>query len=241
MASDSPVDDVDNTINSDTEQEGLRAIYSGRFPEEDAAHRLWRRELWRILVDDYFSRWIDDGATVLDFGCGRGEFINAVRAKRRIGVDLRQGLAQHLDDGVEFVSTSGVRVPSIADGTVDVIFCSNLLEHLPDRATITRLFREFERMLSPKGRLLILGPNLRYTGAAYWDFFDHILPITDKSLVEALATADLVPEKLIPRFLPYTTVGSRLFPLILVRAYLRLPLAWRFFGAQFFAVTRPKT
>jgi SAM-dependent methyltransferase len=234
MASDSQ-EDVDGDVRDD-----LRAIYEGRFPKEDAAHQQWRQGLWQILVDDYFSRWIDRDATVLDFGCGHGEFINAVQAKRRIGVDVRQGLDKHLSDGVEFMSTSDVRVPSIADGTVDVVFCSNLLEHLPDRETVTRLLREFERMLTPTGRLLILGPNLRYTGSAYWDFFDHILPITDKSLVEALATAALVPETLIPRFLPYTTVGSRLVPLGFVRAYLRIPLAWRFLGAQFFAVSRRK-
>lgn len=225
---------------SPSSRDDLEAIYERRFPEEDAAHRAWRRDLWCILVEDFFSSWIDESATVLDFGCGYGEFINAVRAERRIGVDLREGVATYLDAGVEFVSTPDVRVPAIADGTVDVIFCSNLLEHLPDRATVTRLLREFERMLGPDGRLLLLGPNLRYTGAAYWDFFDHILPFTDKSLVEALATAEMEPERLIPRFLPYTTVGSRLLPLALVRIYLRLPLAWRFFGAQFFAVSRPK-
>lgn len=237
MASDSHPDEGGGDRD---ERDDLQAIYEQRFPEEGAAHSQWRRGLWQILVDDFFSRWIEEDATVLDFGCGHGEFINAVRAKRRIAVDIRHASAQYLDDGVEFVSASDVRVPSIADGTLDVIFCSNLLEHLPDRATVTRLLREFERMLLPTGRLLILGPNLRYTGSAYWDFFDHILPITDKSLVEALATADLVPEKLIPRFLPYTTVGSRRVPLALVRPYLRMPLAWRFFGAQLFAVSRPK-
>lgn len=234
MASDSPAGEGGH------ERDGLQAIYEQRFPEENEAHKRWRQALWRILVDDFFSNWIREDATVLDFGCGHGEFINAVRAERRIAVDARKAAAQHLDEGVEFVATSDVQVPSIANGTVDVIFCSNLLEHLPDRASVTRLLREFERMLSSTGRLLILGPNLRYTGSAYWDFFDHILPITDKSLVEALATADLVPEKLIPRFLPYTTVGSRLVPLALVRPYLRLPLAWRIFGAQFFVVSRPK-
>jgi dolichol-phosphate mannosyltransferase len=222
----------------DQERSDLQAIYEQRFPEEDDTHKRWRQELWRILVDDYFSRWIEADATVLDFGCGHGEFINAVRAGRRIAVDVRETAAKYLDEGVEFVSASDVRIPSVADNSVDVIFCSNLLEHLPDRETVTRLLREFARMLSSNGRLLILGPNLRYTGSAYWDFFDHILPITDKSLIEALATADLVPEKVIPRFLPYTTVGSRLIPLALVRPYLRIPLAWRFFGAQFFAVSR---
>jgi dolichol-phosphate mannosyltransferase len=180
-------------------------------------------------------------ATVLDFGCGQGEFINAVRTRRRIGVDLRSGLEGHLDEGVEFVHTRDGRLAEIASGEIDVVFCSNLLEHLPSRQAVTDLLREFARVLSPIGRLLVLGPNLRYTGATYWDFFDHVVPLTDRSLVEALATADLTVETLIPRFLPYTTVGSRLFPLWCVRGYLRIPLAWRFFGAQFFAVTRPRS
>ncbi len=225
---------------TDDERNDLTAIYERRFPEEDAVRGRWRRELWRTLVDGFFSRWIDESATVLDFGYGHGEFINAVRARRRIGVEVQRSLAVHLDARVEFVLASDTRVPSVGDGSVDVIFCSNLLEHLPDRESVTCLLREFERMLSPTGRVLILGPNLRYTGPAYWDFFDHILPITDKSLVEALATADLEPETLIPRFLPYTTVRSRLFPLALVRLYLRLPLVWRLLGAQFFAVARSK-
>ncbi len=88
--------------------------------------------------------------------------------------------------------------------------------------------------------MLILGPNLRYTGSAYWDFFDHILPLTHFSLAEALGAGGFEVEMLIPRFLPYTAVGMRRVPLPLVRWYLRLPIAWKLFGAQFFAVARPE-
>jgi len=217
---------------------GGEAIYSERFPEEDAAQAAWRREIWRVLVADFFSRWIPEDARVLDFGCGFGEFINAVRARRRIGVDLRESVRERLAEGVEFARVEGTRLPQLADASLDVIFCSNLLEHLPDRETVTDLLREFHRLIGPQGRVLLLGPNLRYTGAAYWDFFDHVLPFTHRTLLEALATADLTAETLIPRFLPYTTVGARRTPVALVRLYLRWPLAWRFLGAQFFAVAR---
>jgi SAM-dependent methyltransferase len=217
------------------------AIYARRFPENDPVRARWRRALWQVLVDGFFSRWIPHEGTVLDFGCGQGEFINAVRARRRIAVDARPDLERHLATGVEFICTPDIRLPQIADGTVDVVFCSNLLEHLPDRKTVTMLLRECARVLRPgTGRLLVLGPNLRYTGASYWDFFDHVLPFTDRSLVEALATANFAPEKLIPRFLPYTTVGSPRVPVVLVRWYLRLPLCWRVLGGQFFAVARPR-
>lgn len=189
-------------------------------------------------MQDWFSRWIPAEATVVDFGCGHGEFINAVNARRRVGVDIREDVRERLGPGVEFQLARDAALPQLADGSADVVFCSNLLEHLRDRETVTALLREFGRVLSPAGRLLVLGPNLRYTGPAYWDFFDHVLPFTHVTLVEALATADLEAETLIPRFLPYTTVGSRLTPLPLVRLYLRLPLAWRWMGAQFFAVAR---
>lgn len=220
------------------DQARVDAIYAHRFPGDDGAHERWRRELWQVLVDDFFSRWLPPDGVVLDFGCGSGEFVNAVRARRRIGVDARESSRGSLAEGVEFVVSNGPLMPGVEDGSVDALFCSNLLEHLPDRETVTALFVECRRVLSSSGRLLVLGPNLRYTGAAYWDFFDHILPFTERSLVEALATGGFEVERLIPRFLPYSTVGARRTPSALVRLYLRLPLAWRFLGAQFFAVAR---
>ena len=220
------------------EEEGVDAIYALRFPEWDEGHAQWRRELWTVLVDDFFSRWIPADGCVVDYGCGTGEFINAVKARRRIGVDLRSASQAALDAGVEFLEPQGVRMPGVGDAEADLVFCSNLIEHLPDRETVTRLFREFHRVLGPDGRLLLLGPNLQYTGAAYWDFFDHVLPFTHHSVAEALASAGLEVEESIPRFLPYTTVGARRTPLALVRLYLKLPLAWRAMGAQFFFVAR---
>ena len=215
------------------------AIYSLRFPEAARGHAEWRQRLWQVLVDDFFSRWIPADACVVDFGCGSGEFINAVSARRRIGVDLRASSRDALAEGVEFCEPEGVRVPGLGDGEADVVFCSNLLEHLPDRESVTALLGEVHRLLGSEGRLLLLGPNLRYTGPAYWDFFDHVLPLTHHSVAEALATAGLRVETSIPRFLPYTTVGSRRIPLALVRSYLKFPLFWRLMGAQFFCVARP--
>lgn len=219
-----------------SELASLDAVYGHRFGEESSERQAWRRAVWQVLVDDFFSRWIPSDATVLDFGCGMGEFINAVRCARRFGVDARPSVTRHLAAGVEFRQAEGVRLPQLASRSVDVVFCSNLLEHLPDRAAVRALFEEFHRLLSARGRLLLLGPNLRYTGPAYWDFFDHVLPITHHSLVEALAGAGFAVQTLLPRFLPYTTVGARLTPPALVRLYLRAPPLWRLFGAQFFAV-----
>ncbi len=29
--------------------------------------------------------------------------------------------------------------------------------------------------------MLVLQPNIRYVGGAYWDFLDHHLPLTDRT------------------------------------------------------------
>ena len=87
-------------------------------------------------------------------------------------------------------------------------------------------------MLRPGGRLLILQPNIRYAGGKYWDYFDHHLPLTERSLVEALGLAELTPVEVRPRFLPFTTKSRLPQHPLLVWLYLKLPLAHRLLDQQ---------
>ena len=218
--------------------ERVDAIYAQRFPERDVTRAEWRRNLWKVLVDGFFVRWIPADAVVLDYGCGAGEFINAVEARRRIGVDARDFARETLDEGVEFSTPVGIHIPEVEDGSVDVVFCSNLLEHLPDRETVTALLVEFRRVLRPDGRLLILGPNLRYTGGEYWDFFDHHIPLTHRSMSELLTLTGFELQEVRPRFLPYTSKSLLPQHPLLVRLYLRVRPAHWILGKQMFIVAR---
>ena len=67
----------------------------------------------------------------------------------------------------------------------------------------------------------------------YWDFFDHQLPFSDRTMVE-IAGFRVVEVR--PRFLPYTTKGA--FPSwpVLVKLYLRMPILHRLLGKQMFLV-----
>jgi hypothetical protein len=71
-------------------------------------------------------------------------------------------------------------------------------------------------------------------------FFDHITPVDDRALAEAFAVTGFDVELDIPRFLPYTTKSRLPSGPGLVKLYLRVPLAWRFLGAQAFMVGRPR-
>ena len=94
-------------------------------------------------------------------------------------------------------------------------------------------------LLKAGGRVIVLQPNIRFVGAAYWDFIDHRVALTDKSLAEAGDLAGLRQVALIPRFLPYSTKGRLPSHPLLVRAYLKLPPVWRILGRQTLYVAEP--
>ena len=216
-------------VNSDLQQ-----IYARRSTDLEAPGRaaVWR-EITRFL-----ERWIAPDATVLDIGCDRGSFINAVTAGRKIAVDLRE-VGAYLDADVEFILSDGLALlDHLPAGSVDVAFMSNYLEHLRSRDDVLEQLKVAARVLRPGGRLIVLQPNIRLVGFSYWDFFDHQTALTERSLEEAAITAGFETERLIARFLPYTAKSRVPRSALLVRAYLRLPPAWLLFGRQTLLVAR---
>ena len=121
---------------------------------------------------------------------------------------------------------------------VDVAFVSNFFEHLPTKRDLLKTLTEVVRVLRPGGRLLILQPNIRYVGGAYWDFFDHELPLTERSLIEALELVGLKPIEVRPRFLPFTSKSAIPQHPALVWLYLKIPIMHRLLGRQSWIVAR---
>jgi SAM-dependent methyltransferase len=214
-------------------QTNLATIYARRFQQAGLARR---RRVWQVLCDDFFNRWVDPNSSVLDLACGYGEFINAVRARRKLAIDLNADARQFLDQDVTFYQSSAADLAPIANRSIDLVFTSNFLEHLPSKQACTDLFVEVARVLRPGGRFIILGPNIRYAYREYWDFYDHCLPLSDRSLAEGLVACGFAIERIIPRFLPYTMNSNLPTGDWAIRLYLKLPLAWRIIGKQFLVV-----
>jgi len=84
----------------------------------------------------------------------------------------------------------------------DVVFESNTLEHFPDKSVLTRVVREVHRKIKPGGRFILLQPNIRYTGGAYWDFYDHFIPLTHLSCAELLQNCGFRIERRSRAFCP---------------------------------------
>jgi SAM-dependent methyltransferase len=217
------------------DSEDLRVLYDHRFGAEEVQ----RTDLWQVLCRKFFQKWVPSDATVLDVAAGHCEFINNIEAGRRLAVDLNPDVLKRAGKGVEaYVARSDAMTP-IASGSVDRVFISNFFEHVTREVIISTLL-EVKRVLRSDGKLLVLQPNVRYCARDYWMFFDHITPIDDRALAEALETTGFRVELNIPRFLPYTTKSRLPSGPRLVRLYLKLPLAWRFLGAQAFMVGSPR-
>jgi len=212
----------------------LSRIYRHRF---DADDRDAQDVLWRTLCESFFQQYVGPDDTVLDLGAGSCQFVNNIRAGRKIAVDLNPDTATAAVDA-EFVQAASDDLSSVADGTVDVVFTSNFFEHLPDKAALLRTLAEVHRVLRPGGRLVVLMPNLRYLGGRYWDYFDHKLPLTHASLAEGIELAGLTVERVEPKFLPYTVKSRVPTNAALIRLYLKVPLAWKVLGRQMLLVSR---
>jgi SAM-dependent methyltransferase len=123
---------------------------------------------------------------LVDLGAGYCELVNAARCRRRIAVDLNPETRALAEPGVEVQSVPAGRLAFLKDGEVNMVFSSNFLEHLPDKAAVTRVLEEARRVLRPGGTLVLIGPNARVIPGAYWDYFDHQVALTEKSQAEAL-------------------------------------------------------
>jgi len=206
----------------------LDQLYEARFDEREISTR---QGVWDEIAR-YLQRYMDPTKPLLDVACDRGHFIRAIRAAERWGTDIRD-MRPELPAEVRFVQSSGLdlegAVPASYFGTV---FMSNYLEHLESPDMVIEQLAVIRRLLAPGGRVIVLQPNIRLVGPRYWDFIDHRVALTERSLLEAAELAGLRTDVLVTRFLPYSTKGRLPSAGPLVRAYLAFPPAWRILGKQ---------
>jgi SAM-dependent methyltransferase len=216
----------------------LSALYRFRFRQSERPKKM---RIWKVLCANYFQNVIGKQKVIVDLGCGYGEFINIIKGAKKIAVDLNPDARQFLEPGIEFCLSRADDIDVLAGGVADVVFASNVLEHLKTKEECDAVFAEVKRILKPGGRFVIMGPNIRYLAGEYWDFYDHYLPLSHLSLEEGLVVAGFEIVSIIPRFLPYTTRSVLPQHPAFIALYLKIRLMWRLLGKQFLVIARKPT
>lgn len=212
----------------------VSSIYADRFDKNIAQ----RNVLWQILCKDFFQKFIKKNETVLDLAAGYCEFINNIECKEKIAVDLNPQTKKMAAKGIVFHEALSTNLPKTLTGKVDTVFTSNFFEHLDNKEELMNTLEEVHKVLKKNGKIMVLQPNIKLVGGRYWDFVDHTLPLTEKSLAEALELSGFKVTYQKTRFLPYTaSAGKPIVPLF-VKIYLKLPIAHYILGKQTFMIAQ---
>jgi len=106
--------------------------------------------------------------TVLEIGCGDGMHLFALAGSfaKGIGVDISAAMIDRVRERAagreahfRFDVDLGEQLATVADASVDVVYCVGSLEHMLDQPAV---LRAAHRVLKPGGRFLGLTPNGSY-------------------------------------------------------------------------------
>jgi SAM-dependent methyltransferase len=181
-----------------------------------------RAPVWEHICR-YLERFVPADAAVLELGAGWCDFSNQIKAARVVAMDLDDVVTTAAGPGVESIVGDCTDLSRFADGEFDIIFASNLLEHL-ERPQTERLWAGAARALRPGGRLILMQPNFRLNPGGYFDDYTHVSIYTDRSLADHLSALGWNIDVTMPRFLPLTLRSKASRLTFLVPAYLRSPI-----------------
>ncbi len=203
-----------------------------RFSEKE---RQKRDLVWQVLCRDFFQQFIGENQSVLDMGAGNCEFINNIVCGEKYALDAQENTGLYAHPDVKVITGPCTKASEFLQGEkVDVVFVSNFFEHMNSKEELRITLQEIKKITRNPGKLLILQPNIRYCYKQYWDFFDHNIALSHKSLREALLCLGFKILMLKPKFLPFSTKSCLPLHPLFVKIYLKLYPLQLIMGKQMF-------
>ena len=146
-------------------EESTQWLEQNRLERMDATVDIFDAKRREFHLDRYrFAAERVRGRRVLDCACGTGYGVRFLRevgyAAHVVGVDIERKAIKyarnnHQVSSTVFICSSGEQL-ALPDGCVDVVTSFETVEHVPDDEA---LLKEFHRVLSPNGLLIISTPN----------------------------------------------------------------------------------
>jgi SAM-dependent methyltransferase len=156
----------------------VRGHYEDFWADAPADPEPWQWQRRRALL----LGEVRPGERVLDLGCGAGRFVAALRevGAEPIGVELAEAALERARanaPGADLRLVEDDGSLPLEHASVDLVWCSEVLEHVPDTA---HLLLEVRRVLRPGGRLVVTVPGhgrLRTALVALTRFESHFDPL----------------------------------------------------------------
>lgn len=196
----------------------MNDYYRTRYGFDEGRSRIWR------AIAGSLQKYIDPlRDSVLELGSGYCDFINNIRALKKYAIDLNPSSGDYASDGVVFHQSAATDLRMFPNGSMDVVFASNLFEHLSD-AELDKAFAEIGRVTKDRAKLIIMQPNYRYCYREYFDDYTHKKVFSHVSLADFLKSHGFEPLKVYPKFLPLTLKSRLPKSYLLTRLYLCSPV-----------------
>ncbi len=127
----------------------------------DVIARFYRYRIIQPSLDRFVAAWFRRQSRLLHAGCGSGEVDGGVLAYAKVtALDISPAALEryrgHHRDAAELISGSILDIPA-PDHSFDGVYSLGVLEHL-SRDEIGRALKEFRRVLTPGGRVLLFWP-----------------------------------------------------------------------------------
>ncbi len=181
---------------------------------------LGRKKVWDAIVDHLQPKFFNNIETVVELGCGYGDFINSVKAVNKIAVDIND-CKDYLRSDVTFYKKNVIDLEFIKTNSVDLVFASNLVEHLVWEE-IDKMIHEVRRILKKSSKLVLIQPNYRLCSSNYFDDYTHRTILSDVSLRDYLKSQGFRINYINPRYLPFSMQGILPKTYFLTKLYLEL-------------------
>ena len=137
----------------------IHTLYKNRFEKQLEK----KNAIWKILCKYFFQKFIDENSIVCDIAAGNCEFINNIKAGQKIAFDLNPDLSLYAHSSVKTIQDSFFNMGKHLTCKVDIIFASNVLEHLDSKEAVIDAIHLCRKFLSENGKLIILQPNIKFT------------------------------------------------------------------------------
>src|SRR3989338_10691470 len=101
--------------------ENLKQIYNRKFGDDIN----FRKKMYEILCNTFFQKYIPKEAIVLDVAAGYCEFINNIKARKKIALDLNSDVKKFANNDIEVIISPSTDMQKIKNESVDIAFTSN--------------------------------------------------------------------------------------------------------------------